>query len=174
MKRLFALFALALSFSFSATAQGGLSFSGLSSLLKNAFSSEDVIYKSTPSTVSKSSDALYSKLSSFENMSDVASSYVSQYEASRDECKFKVKGISLRLRISQRIPGQLVEIVPVSGSPFRFTARARLEAKSRGETLITTEVEATLNSALKMVFDAKLRSAVEYVNKELSNQLSQR
>lgn len=170
--RLLAIFVLFISSSLPATAQGGLSFSGLSSLLRSAFSSENVIYKSTPSQVSKPSDVVYEKLSSFENMYDIASQYVSQYTATEDECSFKVKGITIRLRIARRIAGELVEVTSVSGSPFRFTARAYITSTSRKESTITTEVEATLNSALKMVFDAKLRSAVEYVNKELANQLS--
>ena len=78
-------------------------------------------YESKQQQIRRSAEQIYAALSSFSNFTPMLQDKVEEWQADEDSCSFKVKGMTLRLRIVEREVNKTIKIQGDESGPMDFT-----------------------------------------------------
>lgn len=111
---------------------------------------------------------VYSVVSDFSNFTPILQDKVDDWQADADTCSFKVKGITARLRIVERIENELIKIEGEDGSPVDFTFWMQLKEVDERDTRMRIVLHAHLNMMMKMMIGGKLQQAVDQIAEQVA------
>ncbi len=118
-------------------------------------------YESKQQQIRRSAEQIYLALSSFNNFTPMIQDKVEEWQADDDTCSFKLKGMSVRLRMVEREPGKLIKIQGDDVNPIDFTFWLQLKEVAPYDTRMRIVVHAELNMMMRMMIGKKLQGAVD-------------
>ena len=118
-------------------------------------------YESKQQQIRRSAEQIYSALSSFNNFTPMIQDKVEEWQADDDTCSFKLKGMSVRLRMVEREPGKLIKIQGDDVNPIDFTFWLQLKEVAPYDIRMRIVVHAELNMMMRMMIGKKLQGAVD-------------
>lgn len=102
---------------------------------------------------------VYRAFADFTNFTPIVAGRVDDWQASSDECSFKVKGFTVALHIVEREENRLVKF---TGSvPFAFTLWMQLHEVAPDDTRMRLVLHAELNMMMKMMIGKKLAQGLD-------------
>ncbi len=119
-------------------------------------------------SINGSADQVYDTLSDLRNMGKFMPEQITNWEAEKDRCSFKIQGMaSLSLRLEEQIPRQRLRLIPEGKSPFEFELLFHLCEISPASTEVKVEVAADLNPMMAMMAKKPLQNLVDAIGKKL-------
>ena len=118
-------------------------------------------YESKQQQIRRSAEQIYSALSSFSNFTPMLADKVEEWQATDDECSFKVKGMKIALRIVDREPNKTIKIQGADSNPMDFTFWLQLKEVAPYDTRMRIVVHAELNMMMRMMIGKKLQGAID-------------
>jgi carbon monoxide dehydrogenase subunit G len=116
-------------------------------------------YTSKQVQIRKPAAMVYRVFADFTNFTPIAADRVDDWQATPDECSFRVKGFTVALQIVEREENRLVKF---SGSiPFPFTLWLQLHEVSPNDTRLRLVLHAELNTMMKMMIGKKLAQSID-------------
>lgn len=114
--------------------------------------------------INGSTDQVYDTLSDLRNMGKFMPEQISNWEAEKDRCSFKIQGMgSMRLRIDEQIPGKRLRLIPEGKSPFEFELLFHLREAGPTTSEGQVEVIAELNPMMAMMAKKPLQNLVNSI-----------
>lgn len=108
--------------------------------------------------IENTNDKLFNYLADFNNFSSLMPSQVTNWKSTSDECSFTINGMAtVGMKISNKTPNDLINIISGSQSPFKFTLDIHLKpheegAKTEGQLIFQSD----LNPMMKMMVEKPL------------------
>lgn len=108
-------------------------------------------------TVEKSQQDVYSFLSDFRNFEHLLpEDRVERVNCTEDTCSFKIKGLAeINMKIDNRTPHSLIEILSFEKNPFPFTLHVYVEG-DQNQSQVQMVFEGEVNSMMKMMIERPL------------------
>ena len=125
-------------------------------------------YESKQQRIRRSAEQVYAALSDFNNFTPLVEGRAEGWTVDGDECSFKVKGMTVGLRIVEKIPGQIVKIEATDASPFDFTFWVQLKEAAPYDTRMRLVLHAELNMMIKMMVGSKLQSGIDQMAEQIA------
>lgn len=120
-----------------------------------------MIFQSQYVDCSKGEQEFFELMSDMRNIPALLPEQVVNVKADYDTLSFTVQGMgSLALLVSQRIPNNLVQLVPTGKTPFQFTLSIKI-AGMGNRCRVMYEIDADLNPLLAMMAKRPLQNLVE-------------
>ena len=129
-------------------------------------------YESKQQQIRRSAEQIYSALSSFSNFTPMLADKVEEWQASDDECSFKVKGMKMALRIVDREPNKTIKIQGADSNPMDFTFWLQLKEVAPYDTRMRIVVHAELNMMMRMMIGKKLQGAVDQMAEAIATAMN--
>lgn len=130
-------------------------------------------YESKQQQIRRSAEQIYTALASFNNLTPVVQDKVEEWQADDDVCSFKVKGMSLRLRMVEREPFKTIKIQGDEGAPMDFTFWLQLKEVAPYDTRMRIVLHADLNMMMRMMIGKKLQGAVDQMAEGIAAAMNQ-
>lgn len=133
-------------------------------------------YESKQVRILRPAELVYTTLSDFSNFTPILQDKVEGWQATQDECSFKVKGFSVKLRIIEREPFKVVKISAAEGSPFDFAFWLQLQeicAEPQYDTRMRLVLHIELNMMLKMMVAGKIQEALDQIADQIAMSFNQ-
>lgn len=118
-------------------------------------------YESKQQQIRRSAEQIYTALSSFNNFTPMVEGKVEEWSANDDVCSFKVKGMTVSLRMVEREPCKTIKIQGAESTPVDFTFWLQLKEVAPYDTRMRIVVHAELNMMMRMMIGKKLQGAVD-------------
>ena len=107
---------------------------------------------------------IYSVISRFDNLTPALADKVEEWQAGEDNCSFKAKGFTVRLRMAERVEPKHVKITGDDGGvPVDFAFWIQLHSVADNDTRIRLVLHADLNMMMRMMIGNKLQEALDKV-----------
>ena len=116
-------------------------------------------YESRQQQIRRPAEQIYSVISDFNNFTPVVQGHVEDWTADETSCSFKVKGMTMRLRMVDKVPNDYVKVTGDERSPLDFTFWIQLKQVGDYDTRMRLVLHAKLNMVMKMMIGSKLRGA---------------
>ena len=129
-------------------------------------------YESKQQQIRRSAEQIYSALSSFNNFTPMLADKVEEWQATDDECSFKVKGMKMALRIVDREPNKTIKIQGAESNPMDFTFWLQLKEVAPYDTRMRIVVHAELNMMMRMMIGKKLQGAVDQMAEAIASAMN--
>lgn len=135
-------------------------------------------YESKQQQIHKPGEMIYGVLADFNNFTPIIADKVDDWTVDGDECRFKVKGMSMTLRMTEKIPGQLIKIEASDSSPFGFTFWLQMKEVGRNadsdfsgvpDTRIRLVLHAEMNMMIKMMVGKKIQPGLDQMAEQLAS-----
>ncbi|MBE9488138.1 MAG: polyketide cyclase [Bacteroidetes bacterium] len=125
-------------------------------------------YVSKQVAINKPDSMIYMSLSNFDNFSPMLKDKVEGWQATVDNCSFKLKGFTLKLKMLEKEPCKTIKI---SGDdiPFEFYFWVQLHQVAEGDTRMRLTIHAKLNKMMKMMIGKKLQKGVDEMANQIAN-----
>lgn len=111
---------------------------------------------------------VYAILSDFSLFTPALADKVEGWQATPDTCTFKVKGMTVSLRIIEREPNKLVKLTGDEGSPFDFTLWMQLMETAPADTRMRLVLHVKLNMMMKMMIGGKLQDGIDQIADQIA------
>lgn len=109
----------------------------------------------------KSEQEFFSIVSDMRNIPALLPEQAINVQADEDNLSFTVQGTgSIALRVSQRIPNNLVQLVPVGKTPFQFVLSIKI-AGLGNNCRVMIEIDSDLNPLMLMMAKRPLQNLVD-------------
>ena len=119
-------------------------------------------YESKQRQIFKSASQIYPFISDFSLLTPAVADKVEEWQATADTCSFRVKGISVRLRMVDKAENRHVKIQGDDGGlPVDFAFWIQLHEVSEGDTRIRLVLHAELNMMMRMMLGGKMRKGLD-------------
>jgi carbon monoxide dehydrogenase subunit G len=129
------------------------------------------VFESTV-TIGKPVNEVYTFLADMNNHRQLMPDNVVNWSSDADETKFDIENVTtLFLKIDERVPGQLVRIIPSQKPPFDMELKWEL-SQTGNETQVTYTITAELNMLMKMMASSPLKKLAEEETQKLAQILS--
>ncbi len=125
-------------------------------------------YESKQVTVARPADQLFAVVTDFRLFGPVVQDKVEAWEATQDECSFRVQGFVIRLRIEEAEPCKMVKIVSAEGTPIQFAFWIQMAALDGNTTRVKLTLHIELNFMLKMMIGGKIQEALDTMADQLA------
>ena len=110
---------------------------------------------------SKSEQEFFGIVSDMRNIPALLPEQAVNVQADEDNLSFTVQGTgSIALRVSQRIPNNLVQLVPVGKTPFQFVLSIKI-AGLGNNCRVMYEIDADMNPLMAMMAKRPLQNLVD-------------
>ena len=129
-------------------------------------------YESKQQQIRRSAEQIYTALASFNNFTPMIQDKVEEWSAEDDHCSFKVKGMTVRLRMVEREPNTLITIQGDDVNPIDFTFWLHLKEVAPYDTRMRIVVHAELNMMMRMMIGKKLQGAVDQMAEAIAAALN--
>lgn len=118
-------------------------------------------YESKQRQVLKPASVIYGLVSDFSVLTPAVQDKVEEWQATADECSFKVKGFTVGLRIIDRDPEKCVKITGGGGVPMDFNFWIQMKEVAPYDTRMRLVLHADMNFAIKMMVGKKIQPALD-------------
>jgi carbon monoxide dehydrogenase subunit G len=117
-----------------------------------------------------SKEAVFHFLSNVNNFQKMMPEQVVNWQSTRDDCEFDIKGMAhISLVKSREIPGEKVEIISRPGNPIELKLVADIDGSGPDATLATITLTAHLSPILQMMASSPLQNLVNIMAEKLRN-----
>lgn len=121
-------------------------------------------YISKQQQVLHPAEQIFAAISRFDNLTPALQDKVGEWQADEEQCSFKVKGLTVKLRMEERVEPKHVKIVGDQGGvPVDFAFWIQLHKVSDADTRLRIVLHAELNMMMKMMIGGKLQQAVDQI-----------
>ena len=121
-------------------------------------------YISKQQQVLRPAEQIFAAISRFDNLTPALQDKVGEWQADEEQCSFKVKGLTVKLRMEERVEPKHVKIVGDQGGvPVDFAFWIQLHKVSDADTRLRIVLHAELNMMMKMMIGGKLQQAVDQI-----------
>lgn len=121
-------------------------------------------YISKQQQVLRPAEQIFAAISRFDNLTPALQDKVGEWQADEEQCSFKVKGLTVKLRMEERVEPKHVKIVGDQGGvPVDFAFWIQLHKVSDTDTRLRIVLHAELNMMMKMMIGGKLQQAVDQI-----------
>ena len=118
--------------------------------------------ESKQSRIFKSAAQIYPFISNFSLLTPAVSDKVEEWQATEDTCSFKVKGMTIKLRMVDKVPGKHVKIAGDDGGvPIDFTFWIQLHEVTPTDTRMRMVLHAELNMMMRMLVGGKIQKGLD-------------
>ena len=118
-------------------------------------------YESKQRQITKPAALIYRFISDFTVFTPALQDKVEEWSATPDECSFKVKGMSVSLRIVEREENRHVKITGGDSVPMDFNFWIQMKEVAECDTRIRMVLHAEMNFAIKMMVGSKIPPALD-------------
>ncbi|HIW98480.1 MAG TPA: SRPBCC family protein [Candidatus Tidjanibacter gallistercoris] len=125
-------------------------------------------YESRQQQIRRPAAQIYSLISDFSNFTPVVQGHVEEWTADETHCSFRVKGMTVRLHMVDRVPEQYVKIAGDERSPLDFTFWIQLKEVGAYDTRMRLVLHAKLNMVMKMMIGSKLQSGLDRMAEQMA------
>lgn len=131
-------------------------------------------YESKQQQIHHPASLIYPIISRLDLLSPAMQDKVEEWQATEDNCSFKVKGMKVGLRIAERVENKHVKIVADEGGiPIDFTFWIQLKEVAERDTRVRMVLHAELNMMMRMMIGGKIQSGLDQAVEGLANALNQ-
>lgn len=120
-------------------------------------------YESKQHQIRRSAEQVYTLLSNFSNLTPVLQDKVDEWTATEDECSFKIKGMTVRLHMVDKVPSQYIKVTGDDRSPVDFTFWIQLKQVDAYDTRMRMVLHAKLNMVMKMMAGSKIQGGLDQI-----------
>lgn len=125
-------------------------------------------YESKQQQIRRDAATVWAALSDFNNFTPLLEGRVEGWSATDDECSFRVKGIGVKLRMTEKIPSKLIKIEAADSSPFGFTFWVQLKEAAPYDTRMRLVLHAEMNMMIKMMIGSKIQPALDGIAEQIA------
>ncbi|MDR2913204.1 MAG: SRPBCC family protein [Alistipes sp.] len=138
-------------------------------------------YETKQQQIRKPAEMVWGVMSDFNNFTSLVVNKVEGWHVDGDECSFRVKGMTVGLRMVEKIPGRLIKIEAADASPVGFTLWMQFkEVLADGEgpdsegfggepdTRMRLVLHAEMNMMLKMMIGGKLQNGLDQIAAQIA------
>jgi carbon monoxide dehydrogenase subunit G len=125
-------------------------------------------YESHQRQIRKPAAVIYAALSDFNNFTPLVAGRVDDWRVEGDTCSFKVKGFTMTLRMTEKVPNQLIKIEASDSSPFGFKLWLQMKEVAPADTRIRIVLHAEMNTVIKMMVGKKIQPAIDGITDQLA------
>jgi len=134
-------------------------------------------YESRQQQIHRDAMTVWTALSDFDNFTPLVADRVEGWRVEGDECSFTVKGFAMGLRMTEKIPGELIKLEATDASPVGFTLWVQLKEASRNadgglsnapDTRMRLVLHAEMNMMIKMMIGSKLRDGIDQLAEQIA------
>ena len=119
-------------------------------------------YESKQRQVLKPASVIYSLVSDFSVLTPAVQDKVEEWQATADECSFKVKGFTVKLRMVDKVYGKHVKITGDDGGvPIDFNFWIQLHEVTPTDTRIRMVLHCELNMMMRMMIGGKIQKGLD-------------
>jgi carbon monoxide dehydrogenase subunit G len=120
-------------------------------------------YESKQVQIRRDPASIYGVLSDFNNFTPMVADRVEGWNVSADgsECSFRVKGVTVGLRMVEKVSPTLIKIEAADASPFGFTLWVQLKEAAPYDTRLRLVLHAEMNMMIKMMVGSKLQGGLD-------------
>ena len=119
-----------------------------------------MIFKSNWVTNKRSEKELFEYIGDMNNMPPILPEQVVDIKADNDSLTFTIQGMgSVALRVKEREPNKLIQLVPEGKVPFQFVLNVHIRNNEQ-QTECCFEIDASLNPLMQMMASRPLQNLV--------------
>ncbi len=126
-------------------------------------------YESKQQQIRRPAAQVYTLLSDFSNFTPALRDRVEEWQATQESCSFRVKGISVRLRIVDRVPDSLVKITGDENAPLDFTLWFQFKELAPDDTRMRIVLHVELNMVMRMMIGSKIQGAIDEMARQIAD-----
>lgn len=125
-------------------------------------------YESKQHQIRRPAEQVYTIISDFRNFTPAVQGRVEDWHAEESECSFRVKGVSVRLRMVDKEPGNYVKISGDEHSPLDFTMWVQMKQVAEYDTRMRMVLHIKLNMVMKMMIGSKLQDGLDQMAEQMA------
>ncbi len=111
--------------------------------------------------INNSAEIIYAFLSNLNNFKELMPEQIENWKSTEDTCSFRIKNMAdLSLKLTQKIPYNLIVLSPEGKTPFTFELTCSLEQISDLKTNAVINFKADLNAMMLMLAKSPLQNFV--------------
>ncbi len=121
-------------------------------------------YESKQHKIALPAEQIFPVISSFNNLTPAVQDKVEEWQATDDTCSFKVKGFTVKLRVSERVAPKHVKIESDGdGVPMDFAFWIQLQEVADNDTRFRLVLQVELNMMMRMMIGGKIQGALDQI-----------
>lgn len=124
-------------------------------------------YESKQVQINKPDFVIFQSLSNFSNFTPILQDKVDEWQATENNCSFKVKGFTLKLMMIDKDENKMIKVTGAD-MPFEFYFWIQLHKVSECDTRMKLTIHAKLNMMLKMMLGKKLETGINDVADQIA------
>ncbi|MDR0660052.1 MAG: SRPBCC family protein [Prevotellaceae bacterium] len=127
-------------------------------------------YKSKTVKINRMASDVYGILSDLSKFGEIVppSDEVQDFEATTDECTFKVKGMIMGIRIVEREENKTIKLTGTGKMPFEFFSWIQLKEVAPYDTRMRIVLHIKLNMMMKMFLKGKIQKGLDSAAERLA------
>jgi carbon monoxide dehydrogenase subunit G len=125
-------------------------------------------YESSQQHIRRDALTVWTALSDFDNFTPLVADRVEGWRVEGDECSFTVKGFAMGLRMTEKVPGELIRIEATDASPVGFTLWVQLKEAAPYDTRLRLVLHAEMNMMIKMMIGPKLKEGIQQLAEQIA------
>ncbi|WP_109608815.1 SRPBCC family protein [Mucilaginibacter oryzae] len=123
-------------------------------------------------SINKPLKAVYDFLADFNNHRQLMPDNIQEWASTTDEARFSIQNMAkLALKISERVPDELITIIPAEKPPFDLELKWSLSFDNDHTDVVFT-IGAELSMMMKMLASGPLQKLADHETQSLLNLLS--
>lgn len=125
-------------------------------------------YESKQQQIRRPAEQVYAVISDFTNFTPIVQGYVEDWIADETSCSFRLKGMTVRLYMVDRIPNEYIKVAGDDRSPVDFTFWVQLKQVGSYDTRMRLVLHAKLNMMMKMMIGSKLQDGLDQIASQMA------
>ncbi len=127
-------------------------------------------YESKQHQIMLPAEQIFTLISSFENLTPAVGDKVEEWVATADNCSFKAKGFTVKLRMDEKVSPKHVKIIPdgEGGVPMDFAFWIQLHSVAPYDTRFRLVLKVELNMMMKMMIGGKIQGAIDQMAEQIA------
>ena len=119
-----------------------------------------MIIEGKPATINQDIQSVYTFLTDFNNFQPLMPDQITNWKSDNESCSFTIQGMAdISLVFSEKIPNELIKLVPQGKVPFSFSLILKL-SEIESNTIVKVDVDAKLNPMMAMMAKRPLENLV--------------
>ncbi len=119
-----------------------------------------MIIEGKPATINQDIKSVYTFLTDFNNFQPLMPDQITNWKSDKESCSFTIQGMAdISLVFSEKIPNELIKLVPQGKVPFSFSLILKL-SEIESNTIVKVDVDAKLNPMMAMMAKRPLENLV--------------
>ena len=126
-------------------------------------------YISKTVKINRLAEQIYTVLSDMTLFSQaIPKDQIEDWQATPDECQFKVKGMNMGVKIIDREPFKTIKYTGV-GTPIEFLMWVQLKEVAAYDTRMRIVLHTEMNMLMKMMLKGKIQSGIDQMAEQIAN-----